>query len=421
MGTFKVNGDLTLAAADEDRFLTFNYTGGTGYDWRIGYLGSGSGNENFLVIQSDKEGSTFYNALKFGLTTLNAEFGGTVTASSFIGSLSGNASTATKLATARTISLTGSVTGSGSFDGSGNLSISTTTNHTHSYLPLSGGTLTGNLTMDSTKTIVLRAAESWRAGIGYDTQGNECIALWAKNTSTSLRWYAGKDMSTMTANIMIGITPDFEISKASGAATGYIGGNTILHSGNYTSYRQSSVGDASMTIVPQYNNELNFGGSDASSTIYFGYRAVDSKPIPVKFIFGGSTGTGVIQAARFTGSAASADYAGSAGYLPSYTTYSSISSLDGFLSDGVLRWAKANSAALEFGNDGSVISVGWGDGYGSQVWLDDGSGPAKMAVRNRSGGSSWNGWRHCIMSCSATYYGSSLPSSGNVGDVFFKT
>lgn len=113
--------------------------------------------------------------------------------------------------------------------------------------------------------------------------------------------------------------------------------------------------------------------------------------------------------------------AGSAGYLPSYTEYSSTSSLDGFLTDGVLRWAKVNSAALAFGNDGSVISVGWGGGFGSQVWLDDGSGPAKMAVRNRSGGSSWNGWRHCIMSCSETYYGGSLPSSANVGDVFFKT
>lgn len=59
--------------------------------------------------------------------------------------ISGNSATATKLATARTIALTGSVTGYGTFDGSGNLSIATTTNHTHSYLPLSGGTVTGNI------------------------------------------------------------------------------------------------------------------------------------------------------------------------------------------------------------------------------------------------------------------------------------
>lgn len=57
-----------------------------------------------------------------------------------------NAATATKLQTARTISLTGSVTGSGTFDGSGNLSIITSTNHSHSqYLPLAGGTMTGSI------------------------------------------------------------------------------------------------------------------------------------------------------------------------------------------------------------------------------------------------------------------------------------
>ena len=57
---------------------------------------------------------------------------GTLKATIFKGDLSGNAITASKLATARTISFTGSVTGSGTFDGSGNLSITTTTNHTHS-------------------------------------------------------------------------------------------------------------------------------------------------------------------------------------------------------------------------------------------------------------------------------------------------
>lgn len=99
------------------------------------------------------------------------------------GSILGNAATASRLQNARTISLTGSVTGSGTFDGSGNLSIATTTNHSHSYvntigksgptitwsingtaqtaldfsttfapynadgyLPLSGGTMTGTIT-----------------------------------------------------------------------------------------------------------------------------------------------------------------------------------------------------------------------------------------------------------------------------------
>jgi hypothetical protein len=51
-----------------------------------------------------------------------------VTATTVNGRLIGNADTATKLATARTIGITGAVTGSASFDGSGNISIATVTN-----------------------------------------------------------------------------------------------------------------------------------------------------------------------------------------------------------------------------------------------------------------------------------------------------
>ena len=82
--------------------------------------------------------------------------------------IDGNAATATKLATARTISLTGSVTGSGSFDGSGNLSIATTTNHTHSYLPLSGGSMTGNITFNGHKI------QMNGAGAQYFYVGTDC-------------------------------------------------------------------------------------------------------------------------------------------------------------------------------------------------------------------------------------------------------
>jgi hypothetical protein len=67
-----------------------------------------------------------------------------ISSTGFTGELTGNASTATKLKTARTISLSGSITGSASFDGSGNITIATTTNHTHSYLPLAGGSVTGD-------------------------------------------------------------------------------------------------------------------------------------------------------------------------------------------------------------------------------------------------------------------------------------
>lgn len=57
--------------------------------------------------------------------------------------ITGNAGTATKLATARTVTLTGAVTGSGSFNGGADVSITTTSNHTHSeYLPINTTTTT---------------------------------------------------------------------------------------------------------------------------------------------------------------------------------------------------------------------------------------------------------------------------------------
>lgn len=84
----------------------------------------------------------YYSATNIGTTEhpdnldilTSVDNGGIYTSTTLgYGNISGNAGTATKLQTARTISLTGSVTGSGSFDGSENLSIATTTNHTHSY------------------------------------------------------------------------------------------------------------------------------------------------------------------------------------------------------------------------------------------------------------------------------------------------
>ena len=66
-----------------------------------------------------------------------------------------------------------------------------------------------------------------------------------------------------------------------------------------TATTSAVVGDGSITMIPQYNNEVNFGGSNTSTTIYFGYRAAGSKAIPTQFIFGGSTGTAAITAGQF--------------------------------------------------------------------------------------------------------------------------
>ena len=134
--TLAVTGDITLHAANEDRFINFRYTDGSA-SWRLGYLGSGSGEANYFVIQSgDFSSGNWSNALRFGLNTLDAQFGGNaypatnntktlgtsslkwanVYATTFTGNLSGNANTAT---TAAKLAQNGNVTVPMTFNWSG--------------------------------------------------------------------------------------------------------------------------------------------------------------------------------------------------------------------------------------------------------------------------------------------------------------
>lgn len=101
------------------------------------------------------------------------------------------------------------------------------------FVKKAGDTMIGNLAVLESYNIILRHQNAdYTAGIGYDTLGNECIAIWAKNSVTRFRWYAGLDMSNLPKGLMMNLTPDFEVSKASGTAIGYIAGNKIWHEGN---------------------------------------------------------------------------------------------------------------------------------------------------------------------------------------------
>lgn len=125
--------------ADRDHAAVFNTLSGensyqpvvgqktaTG-SWTVGNLGdSESLVFNYCTDANYKANNNTSNAVY-----LPAQSGIIIT-SATIGWQSVNyANSAGKLSTSRTISLTGSVTGSGNFDGSGNLTISTTTSHTH--------------------------------------------------------------------------------------------------------------------------------------------------------------------------------------------------------------------------------------------------------------------------------------------------
>jgi len=63
------------------------------------------------------------NTITVTMLTDKVQVAGTVSATSFVGPVTGNASTATALATTRNIALGGDVTGNANFDGSGNITI----------------------------------------------------------------------------------------------------------------------------------------------------------------------------------------------------------------------------------------------------------------------------------------------------------
>lgn len=103
-GSNTITGNLTLMVGeshDSDQFIRFMYssTDLDNFSWRLGYIGTGSGNENYFVIQSNHN-NAWNSALQIGLQQYDATFKGNVTAPKFIGALQGNASTATSASSA---------------------------------------------------------------------------------------------------------------------------------------------------------------------------------------------------------------------------------------------------------------------------------------------------------------------------------
>lgn len=121
-------------------------------------------------------------------------------------SISGNAATASKLQTARTITLAGSVTGSAVFDGSNNITITTSTNHSHSqYLPLAGGTMNGTSFI------------TWADSRNWDNNNNNVTF---PVTRGGLQWYGQSDsvklFSQETASDNLELVLQFEDDNSNG-------------------------------------------------------------------------------------------------------------------------------------------------------------------------------------------------------------
>jgi hypothetical protein len=175
-------------------------------------------------------------------------FTGEVTAPTFIGALSGNASSATKLQTARTIAGV-------SFDGTANIAIpfanlsskpttlagygitdAASLNHTHAYLPLSGGSLTS--TMKNVTTGVFGSPHlALKASNTLDNNGFVGMTF-ATSTSPNYGYSLGALRSTNGGgdlvirrhnNDIIGT----EVARLSSIGELQLSGHTVYHTGNF--------------------------------------------------------------------------------------------------------------------------------------------------------------------------------------------
>ena len=188
--------------------------------------------------------------------------------------------------------------------------------HSHDYLPLTGGIMTGALDLtnspNSSDGYKMGATNAGHLGGGIHFKKNGAndwgqAITWSHSDETSHAGIYvkssgayGTKMYLCTTNLFVdGAKAALEID-ASGKITAlrnnFVGNLTGKAS---TADSATIAGDGTMTIVPQYNNEINFGGTNASSTLFFGHRAAGSKPIPTAFVFGGSSGSASITASKF--------------------------------------------------------------------------------------------------------------------------
>ena len=207
------------------------WTGGT-YQQRIAVTDdANTGTSAFQFQQSSNSGSSF-------TTLLTIKDNGQVQANTFIGALSGNATTATTLKTARTINGT-------SFNGSANITTANwgtartikignsgksvngsanvtwtlaeigaaASSHTHSYLPLAGGTMTG--TINSSKTTGTYLAGSQGTAVINSTASGGAYTTLIKSNSTNGKF----TLNTYQSSLIIGYMSNTAIEADTNSLT----------------------------------------------------------------------------------------------------------------------------------------------------------------------------------------------------------
>ena len=105
----------------------------------------------------------------------------------------------------------------------------------------------------------------------------------------------------------------------------------------------TKVGVASIWMYPESNSQINFGGTNTGTTLYFGYASKDSRPIPTKFIFGGSTGSADLQAKTVYLGSGTSSYVSSTSYTGNAAT--------------ATQWASAQKVYVTLGTASTTTTI----------------------------------------------------------------
>ena len=209
-------------------------------------------------------------------------------------SITGNAATATKLATARNIALTGAVTGNANFDGSGNLSIATTKNHTH---PIDEITWAGGQNLTPTATA---NGQEWSIDLNPGSYTGTYWHVWSKpKSATILGCYPDDRHVTMPGNLTATSTTTGTLQVTGGAGftgTVYAGGFNGPLTGNVTGNVSGSSGSctgnaatATKLATARTINGTSFDGSANITTANWG----TARNISISDADASNTGTAV--------------------------------------------------------------------------------------------------------------------------------
>lgn len=153
------------------------------------------------------------------------------------------------------------------------------------YLKLSGGTLTGTLTVGDTLTsATVVTVKSSNATGTYIQFVNSTIPTVEVGYNATFGAYLYNDKLDSHPTLCLGMTDNV----ANGIVFRYSGANyNILHAGNYQNYMHNRFGTSGLIVYSSSSNEINFGGTyTANNYIFFGCTSKDNRPRPTEYHFG---------------------------------------------------------------------------------------------------------------------------------------